>query len=492
MIPQRSLHPGRHLLDGTVRVLLAEALFPLTGIITAAFLTRRLGPDGYGLFTLAVTIVTWIEWNITSAFSRTTIKFVGEAQDWRPVGATVLRLYVGVSSSAALLLWVLAPFIAELLNETVLSIYLKLLSFDILLFSLAQAHQNILVGLGGFRQRALASAGRWLGRLLLIVVLVELGFAVPGAICGLLGASCIELLIYRFHVRPSLASPASFPVRQLWGYAAPLFLSAVSLGIYTNLDLLALKLLGGTAAQAGIFGAARNLALVPSLFALSFAPLLLATLSRMLYMGEDEQARAIGREALRVVTGLLPFVSLSAGVAPEIILWIFGTSFSPAADLLPALMFGAHALVMIAIVTAILTAAGNPKRTVAFTGPLVPLAITGHLLLIPRLGALGAALVSMSVAWIGALVAVFVVYRSWHILPPAGTLWRSIVASVGAYVLAALWPTPDFLLFVKLPAVAFFIVLVFLVLGEFTTAEMTFLRALVGWPTPPLQSQREG
>ena len=41
-------------------------------------------------------------------------------------------------------------------------------------------------------------------------------------------------------------------------------------------------------------------------------------------------------------------------------------------------------------------------------------------------------------------------------------------------------------------AVVFFIVLIFLVLGEFTTAEMTFLRALVGWPTPPLQSQREG
>lgn len=489
---QRFLHPGHHLLDGTVRVLLAEALFPLTGILTAAFLTRRLGPDGYGLFTLAVTIVTWIEWNIASAFSRTTIKFVGEAQDWRPVGATVLRLYVGVSSGATFLLWELAPTIATLFNETALSTYLRLLAFHILLFTLAQAHQNILIGLGGFRQRAYASAVRWLSRLLLIVVLVELGFAVSGAIFGLLGSSCLTLFIYRLYVCPPLTSPVLFPVRQLWSYAAPLFLSTVSLSIFTNLDLLALKLLGGTAAQAGIFGAARNLSFIPGLFALSFAPLLLATLSRVLHEGEQKQARAIGREALRVAVGLLPFASMSAGAASEIVLWIFGASFSSAADLLPALLFGALALVMIAVATTILTAAGKPRRIIALTGPLVPLAIIGHVLLIPRLGSLGAALVSMSVAWIGALMAVLAVYQVWAILPPAGTLWRSTLVSVGAYMLAALWPAPGFLLLVKLPVIAFFILFAFRLLGEFTAGEMALLRALVGWPTPPLQSQREG
>jgi len=82
MIPL-SFHPRRHMLEGTFRVFLAEALLLPTGLLTAAFLTRRLGPGGYGLFTLATTVVVWIELNISSVFARATVKFIGEAEDWR-------------------------------------------------------------------------------------------------------------------------------------------------------------------------------------------------------------------------------------------------------------------------------------------------------------------------------------------------------------------------------------------------------------------------
>jgi len=98
----------------------------------------------------------------------------------------------------------------------------------------------------------------------------------------------------------------------------------------------------------------------------------------------------------------------------------------------------------------------------------------------------------MSVAWIGAVAAVFMVYRVWNILPPAGTLWRSVGVSVGAYVLAVFWPTPGLLLLVKLPTGVSLILLAFVMLGEFTTADKGLLRALVGWPTSPTQNQREG
>src|SRR5687768_3944835 len=61
---------GQHLFDGTIRVFLAEALILPTGILTAAFLTRRLGPDDYGLFTIVAIIVVWIQTSITAFFSR--------------------------------------------------------------------------------------------------------------------------------------------------------------------------------------------------------------------------------------------------------------------------------------------------------------------------------------------------------------------------------------------------------------------------------------
>ena len=197
--------PTREMLAGTLRVFLADMLILPSGVLTTAYLTRRLGPEGYGLFILAATVVTWVEWSVVALFSRTTIKFVSEARDWRPVGAAVVWLHLMISAAAMLLVTALAGPIAAILHEPHLVNYLRLFSLDIPLFSLAQAHRNILVGLGGFRERALASAGRWVTRLLAIVLLVHLGFSIPGAIVGSIAASFVELIIAQnlrspFHV----------------------------------------------------------------------------------------------------------------------------------------------------------------------------------------------------------------------------------------------------------------------------------------------------
>ena len=67
------MSPGHHLVQGTVLVFLAEALLPLTGIVTASFLTRSLGAGNYGLLTLSVTLVSWVEFAIVSLFARATV-----------------------------------------------------------------------------------------------------------------------------------------------------------------------------------------------------------------------------------------------------------------------------------------------------------------------------------------------------------------------------------------------------------------------------------
>lgn len=473
----------QRILDGTILVFLSELLMLPTGIITAGFLTRRLGSGDYGLWTLAVTLVTWIEWGVTSVFSRATIKVVGDADDWRPVAAVVLRLHLGVSLAVTLALWLLATPIAALFKEPTLASYLRLMALDVPVFSLAFAHRHILIGIGGFRQRAYASAGRWIARMLLIVLFVALGFLVTGAILGCIGASLVELTLCRFYIRPSLFCRSTFPARQLWDYALPLFLFGLTLRFYDKLDLFALKALGGTAAQAGFYGAAQNLALLPGIFAVSYSPLLLSTLTRTLRDGRLDEAREMGRKSLRVVLWMLPFAGMAAGIASEIVRLIFGSHFLPAAPLLSVLIFGALGLVMLSVTTSILIAVGKPGWTLGLMGPLIPIAVVGHLLLIPRFGAVGAACVSAFVAGLGGLASVAAVYRLWRILPPAATLWRSLLIGGVAYVFCALWHTPHLWLLLKLPAVTLLILLMFLALGEFSTDEVAPLRSALRWQT---------
>jgi O-antigen/teichoic acid export membrane protein len=468
-----------HTFVGTARVFLAESLLIPTGLLTAAYLARRLGPEGYGLFAVAAAIIAWVEWSLTALFARTSVKLVADARNWRQIGSTILSVHLFASLAGALLLWVLAAPLALLLGKPVLAGYLRLFAVDIPLFCQAQAHRNILVGLGDFTEPALAAAARWVSRLVLVVLLVGLGLSVEGAILGYIGASLIELAVARFFVRPAFSARATLGIRKLWGFAAPLLFSALALRLYDKLDLVTLTALGGTARQAGLYGAAQNLAIFPGLFAASFSPLLLSALSRAFRDGKGPLARALARDAMRAVILLAPFAGLAAGSSSEIVTLVFGTAFGRAASLLFWLLFAALALLQVSVATAILIAAGRPRLTLAVTAPLPLIALVGYLVVIPRWGPEGAARVTFMSAALVALAAVLAVSRVCRALPPMGSVVRSGLLCVGAYTVAAWWAAPGFMLPVKLVMMSVAILLAFGLLGEFSKVELTTVRALV-------------
>ena len=465
---------------GTVWSFLAEALIVPTGLLTAAFLTRRLGPEAYGLYVLATALIGWIEWSVTAVFARTTVKFVSDADDWRPVGETVVRQYLLVSGPIALLVWVFAGSIGRALDAPALAAYLRLFALDIPLFSLARAHRGIMTGLQGYTQQAITGAAHWIARLALIVILVEAGLSVTGAILGSVGATAVELAVGRAFVRPRLSLRSSFPARQLWTYAAPLFLAAMSQRLFNLLDLVALKALGGTAAQAGLYGAAQNISLFPGLFALSMTPVLLAAVGRLMRGGDRDGARAMGRGALRAVILLVPFAALIAGSAREIARLVFGPAFIPAGPLMALLVFAALGMLVVSVAATLLIAADRPRRTLALSGPLLPLALTGHVLLIPRLGPIGAAAVTTTVAGLAALAALVVLDRTCRIRPPAATFWRSLIVAVPAYMVAAAWSTVGLALFVKLMVIGALTGGALAFLGELGAPELALARSLLG------------
>lgn len=470
---------SRHTLDGTVWVFLCEALALPTGFLVVVLLTRRLGPAGYGLYTLAAVLIAWVEATVGALFHRTTIKLVGEAEDWQPVGVSLTQLHLLTGCVLAGLLIGLATPIATLMGEPIIADYLSLFALDVPIFALVLAHKYILVGLGRFRQRALTSAGRYLARLMLIALLVELGFSVTGAILGNIGATVVELLFCRWYIRPALFRRARLSLRRFLEYSVPLSLFGMSLNILGKMDLLALMALGGTATVAGLYAAAQNLSTVPpGILAVSFAPLLLSTLNRLLKEGQERSAKDMGVQAMRVIVALLPFAAMAAGASKEITLMVYGPAYAHAAPLLAVLSTGAVPLVFISVSAAMLTAGGKPTWALALAGPLVPLAAVGYLGLIPWLGALGAAIGTTLCAILGALAGVVAIHRLWGILPPAGTVLRSLLISGVAFALTACWPTTGILLVVKLLVVVFIIFLSYLLLGETHLGELSWLLGL--------------
>ncbi len=476
-IPAQFSSPGHHLLHGTILVLMSEILLPLTGIITVSFLTRSLGANNYGLLMLASTLISWIEIAINSLFSRATVKIIGDAEDWRPIGSAAMRLYVYTSIVAMFGCWILAKPFAVLLGEPKLAFYFALFALDLPIFALAQCHRNILIGKGKYAQRARMSAARWIVRLALIILLVELGLSVQGAILGSVGASLIEFAIGRHYIRPpwKAGAPVSF---SLWDYAIPIFLASMCLHLM-SLGLFMLKILGASAAQAGIYGAAQNVSFVmPGIFSISLSPLLLSTLTQVLRKNDMPAARILATNSMRTVAVAFPVAVVASAASNEIAILLFGASFAAAGPLMAVLIFAGLAMMLINLLNAILIACGNPIWTLKLAAPLLPIAIAGHLFAIPRFGPMGAAAVTAAAACLGALAGLVAVRKRLQITLPLFTLLRSVLLSGIAFPLVYFWPMPGFAAIAEMAVVIVLALGGFVLLREFPENELRFFQSI--------------
>ena len=472
----RSEMPGRETLVGTVRVFAAEALVFPTGLVTMAFLTRWLGADGYGVFSLAAMVVAWIQWGVVSLLSRSTILSIRAAGEWKPLATRILHVHLAIGVAGGALLLLAAPLVARALSLPSLTLYLRLFALDVPLFVYAHAHRSIVTGLGRFGHRALAVATRWTTRMALILVLVGLGWSITGAIVASIGASVMELLVARRYDRAPLFARPATSARPFLTASVPLMVAAIALRILNDADLFALKALGASTADAGIYAAARNLALATNVFAAAFAPLILSTLVRLVHEGAVDHARDMSRDALRLVVLLAPFAALVAGASDGIVRLILGEAFAPAGPLLARLVFAGLAVTMMGVGSAILIAGGELDRSAWILGSILPFTIAALIWAIPRFGAIGAAWVSTVAMATGAVMTMVAIARMWGVVPPTATMARAVLVALAAGLSARAWPASGWGLVIQLALFGGAIPLALLALGEFTRRELTVAR----------------
>jgi O-antigen/teichoic acid export membrane protein len=425
---------GQHLARGAIFVLAAEALALPVAVLLAAFITRRLGPSGYGLYALAASLVAWIEWTAAAVLSRAVIREASHRPDDPALGPSAIQLNVLIGSAAALVLWTVAPWLALLTGEPALTRPLRLLTLDIPLFTTAMAHRSLLVGHGAFHARAVLPAVRWVGRLIIVFVLVSAGWSVEGVVVATLVASAMEIAIARIWMHPPLLGASREMWRALIADAIPFLALSVTLRLFDRIDLLLFKVLGGTTAQAGLYGAAQSLASAMSLVSVAFPPLLLATLTRLYIADDKETAARIARQSLRVVSWLLPVAGLAAGAGGPFASWLFGSSFTGAGQLFGPLLLGSVAQVLMAVAIMTLTAVGHPNAFLRTGVAMVALAMIGGLIAIPRLGAIGAALSTSSAGCLGAVSGLWLMHRRASVPIPFGSFARTATAAVLAAV----------------------------------------------------------
>lgn len=459
-----------------MRVLLAEGLVVPSGLVTAAYLGRALGPELYGLFSVATAVSITLEWVIVSLFARTTVKLLGEASDWRPVATTILTVHLVLGLALAAAFWLGADWIAEQLGDQRLAPWLALLSLEVPIATTAAACRNIMTGRGNYRGRALSTGVRWAIRPVAIAVCVEAGWSVTGAVVGSLVAAAAGGTVAMAMARVPLLTTRRTPIAAVWRVGVPVFVLALSLRVFDKLGLVATQALGPSPLDAGWYAAAQNFAIAPGLFALSFSPLLLAEVTRVRAKGDPAAAQALVAQSLRVVVALLPVAAIGAGSAHEIVRLVYGPGYDAAARLSWPLLAAAFAMLVTSVSSAVLIAADRAFAAASCAWPLLPVTAVALALVVPTTGGMGAATITAVSVCCSAAASLTMVGLALGVWPAPGTAIRSTVVAVIVGTLAAWWPTPGFWVVGKVAALVALVPLAFAMAGEFSALD----RSVVG------------
>jgi O-antigen/teichoic acid export membrane protein len=245
------------------------------------------------------------------------------------------------------------------------------------------------------------------------------------------------------------------------------------------MDILFLKALGGSDVETGYYGAAQNVTILLSMVSVSMSPPLLSTISNMLKNERADEARHISLAVIRASIMFFPVVAMIVGASNEIVILIFGSAYSAAGPILSCLVFAALGLHILNTSITLLSSIERQGLALRISFPLVPIATIGHLFMIPKMGGLGAAMVSTTVAWISASVSTVAALSLWGIKFPFKTLATSLFTAVIFYFAASLWSVSGLMLLIKMAVLIPSIVLCFYFLGEITPRETAVVRRMI-------------
>ena len=94
--------PGRKVAVGSFLAFLGLAVSLSTGLVTAAFLTRRLGPVDYGLLVVVSFIIGFIESSIAVAIERAVVKLTATSRSIDTESTSAARASPAATSAGAL------------------------------------------------------------------------------------------------------------------------------------------------------------------------------------------------------------------------------------------------------------------------------------------------------------------------------------------------------------------------------------------------------
>ncbi|WP_423743380.1 flippase (plasmid) [Haladaptatus sp. SPP-AMP-3] len=422
---------GSVLLSSGVLVFVGMLLEMATNFSSKIIVAKLLTPAQYGAIALGFTTLSFLVMFVMLGVDRGVARYLPRAETDSGKRAVVLVAFkttLPLSILAGASLVVLAPFLAvDVFSDPSTEFVFRLVGIALPFSALIRVAIGTGQGLQTpFPKVLLQNFARPVTRLAAVLLVAAVGVSVAGVASAYLASFVITGLIASYYLVVrlpfSLRGGSRSRTRELLRFSFPLMIAstmAVQLG---TIDTLVLGIKSDTA-SVGVYNVVFPLAQLLTLFNASFGFLVMPVISKFHSQNDDDSMRDVYQTVTKWVFIMTLPIFLMMLLFPEtIIRRTFGAQYTGGALTLMILTAGFFVQGVTGPNGDTLTSIGNSKLIMILNGGVAILNIALNVVLVPRFGAVGAAIATATVySLLNILFSVFL-YRNAKILPDFAAL----------------------------------------------------------------------
>lgn len=406
----------RGLIRGSTLLLFGRLLSKLSNFAAQVLIVRYLSQTAYGQFAYALSVVNMAQSFMTLGLDQAMVRFLAifhEQRDTRRLFGTIMLSLVVVLSVALVAVLVLYGFQGPIGRSVRDQQTLALLMVLIFLAPI-QALDDLLVGTFAvfakpraifFRRYVLAPGLKVVVVVALVLSRSDVFFLASGYLAAsLLGVVIYGFLLFRVFRDQGLLENWSWrglvrPWREVLGFSIPLLTTNLVFVTMNAMSVVLLEHFWGTTSVAN-FRAVEPAANVSQLVMASFATLFTPMAARM-FANNDRVgiSHLYWRSAIWIAILSFPVFVVTFSLAHPITILLYGSRYEQAAPILAMLSLGYYFNAALGFNGLTLRIFGKVRYTVILNVATAVVNLAVNLILIPRLGALGAG-IGMMVALI--------------------------------------------------------------------------------------------
>lgn len=397
---------------GFIYLVISQVFTVLGGFIINIFLSRFLGKELYGQYSLLIVGVMVIGYTIiANGFPQTLSKYISEDKyEIKPFVTKILAIQLIESFIILFIYLAISPLLAHIFKESELLILLFVAAITIPTQGLISFLVGLYNGLRRFKTQAILVSLLSLAKVVCILILT-LFFDVLGAILGVFLATLGIALIYLFFSRNFYIKDFSFKItKDIWQYFFRITVFSLLLSILLALDITCLKLflVSNQNAQLGVYNAGAVIARTGFFIIVTFSGVMFPIISKLLSKGKKDQAQIQIGAMLRISSiFLVPIILILASMSPIFVNLLFGFEYNSSAIITTILALGYSLIGYFVVFSNILNSIGEVRITIITSISIIGIDVGLLYFFIKYVGLEGAAIATTISSLIGVVVVIY-------------------------------------------------------------------------------------